>query len=205
MIWPPPERALEGELVRLEPLAESHRKPVREAAADPRLWRYIDQRVSATEAGFDAWFEDRLAARRDGDEHAYATLGAGDGEALGSTSFLAPRPLHDGVEIGMTWLAQSAWGGGANVEAKLLMLGLAFERLGCMRVELKADALNERSRAAMEALPARYEGTLRKHMLMPISGPRDTIYYSVLDEEWPRVRANLQARLSRRKETTTGA
>jgi RimJ/RimL family protein N-acetyltransferase len=199
MIWPPPEIALEGRMVRLEPLAEAHREPLREASAEPETWRWIDRRVSEGE-GFDVWFEDRLAARRAGAEHGFATLRAAGGEPLGSSSFLAPRPLHDGVEIGNTWLHPAAWGGGANVEAKLLMLGFAFERLGCMRVELKTDARNERSRGAMEALPARFEGIFRKHMLMPLTGVRDSAYYSVVDEEWPAVRANLEGRLARAAE-----
>ena len=88
------------------------------------------------------------------------------------------------------------WRTGANVEAKLLMLGHAFERLGCMRVELKTDARNERSRAAIAALPARFEGVFRKHMLMPGVGVRDSAYYSVIDEDWPVVPVNLERRLA---------
>lgn len=195
MIWPPPDRILEGDLVRLEPLAEEHREPLRAAAADPRIWTWIDRRVP--QGGFDAAFEDRLAARAEGTEHGFATFRAGGAEAIGSSSFLAPRPVHKGVEIGSTWLSPAAWRSGANVEAKLLMLGLAFEELGCMRVELKTDARNERSRAAMEALPAKFEGIFRKHMSMPEVGVRDSAYFSIVDDEWPSVRANLEARLAR--------
>jgi RimJ/RimL family protein N-acetyltransferase len=200
MIWPPPERMLEGDLVRLEPLTEAHREPLREAAADPEIWQWIDRRVSDMGEGFDLHFDERLAGRESGAEHGYATLRAADGAALGSSSFLAPRPAHDGVEIGSTWLAPSAWRTGANVDAKLLMLGFAFDQLGCMRVELKTNAHNQRSRAAMEALPARFEGILRKHMRMPVTGPRDSAYYSVIDDEWPEVRTNLEARLTRSSE-----
>ncbi|MGE5408785.1 MAG: GNAT family N-acetyltransferase [Syntrophothermus sp.] len=195
MIWPPADRALEGRMVRLEPLVESHREPLRSVAAEPETWRWIDRRVTEEE-GFDVWFDDRLAARKAGAEHGFATLRAAGGEPLGSSSFLTPRPAHDGVEIGNTWLNPSAWGTGANVEAKLLMLGLAFEGLGCMRVELKTDARNQRSRGAMEALPAKFEGIFRKHMLMPLTGVRDSAYYSVVDDEWPAVRDNLQRRLA---------
>jgi RimJ/RimL family protein N-acetyltransferase len=134
-----------------------------------------------------------------GEEHAYATLTAG-GEPLGSSSYLAPRPIHDGVEIGWTWLTPAAWRSGANVEAKLLMLGFAFEDLGCMRVELKTDARNERSRGAMEALPAKFEGVFRKHMLMPVTGVRDSAYFSIVDDEWPAVRQNLEKRLAGARE-----
>ncbi|MEX2465183.1 MAG: GNAT family protein, partial [Gaiellaceae bacterium] len=105
-------------------------------------------------------------------------------------------PEHRGLEIGHTWLASSAWGSGANVEAKLLLLGHAFERLGCIRVEFKTDARNERSRAALEALPARFEGVFRSHMLVRGSELRDSAYYAIVDENWPEVKANLVRRLN---------
>jgi RimJ/RimL family protein N-acetyltransferase len=199
VIWPPPDRKLEGEVVRLEPLVEEHREPLRSVAIHPEVWQWMDRRVTETEEGFDQWFDGRLLARKMGDEHGFATLSA-DGAPLGSSSYLAPRPLHDGVEIGNTWLTPSAWRGGANVEAKLLMFGFAFEELGCIRVELKTDARNERSRGAMEALPAKLEGIHRKHMQMPIAGVRDSAYFSVVDDEWPAVRENLKQRLAGARE-----
>jgi RimJ/RimL family protein N-acetyltransferase len=199
VIWPPPEVPLEGSLVRLEPLVEEHREPLRSVAGHPEIWEWIERTVPEEDDGFDKWFESRLLARKLGEEHAYATLTA-DGSPLGSTSYLAPRPIHDGVEIGWTWLTPSAWRTGANVEAKLLMLGFAFEQLGCMRVELKTDARNERSRGAMEALPAKFEGIFRKHMLMPVTGVRDSAYFSVIDDEWPSVRKNLEQRLAGARE-----
>ena len=198
MIWPPPDRALEGSLVRLEPLTEAHREPLRSVAGHPEIWQWIDRRVSE-EDGFDAHFQERLDARQAGTEHGFATLTAG-GDPLGSSSYLAPRPIHDGVEVGATWLTPAAWRTGANVEAKLLMLGFAFEQLGCIRVELKTDARNERSRGAMEALPAKFEGIFRKHMLMPVTGVRDSAYFSVVDDEWPSVRQNLERRLAGARE-----
>jgi RimJ/RimL family protein N-acetyltransferase len=200
MIWPPPDRALEGELVRLEPLAAEHREPLRSVAGHPEIWQWMDRRVSETDEGFDQYFDGRLLARKMGQEHGFATLRAADGETLGSSTFLAPRPLHDGVEIGNTWLTPSAWRTGANVEAKLLMLGFAFEDLGCIRVELKTDARNERSRRAMEALPAKFEGVFRKHMLMPVTGVRDSAYFSIVDDEWGLVRKNLEQRLAGARE-----
>jgi N-acetyltransferase len=199
VIWPPPEQPLEGSLVQLEPLAEAHREPLRSVAGHEEVWQWTDRRVAETEEGFDQWFDGRLLARKMGEEHAYATLSAA-GEPLGSSSYLAPRPIHDGVEIGWTWLTPSAWRTGANVEAKLLMLGFAFEELGCMRVELKTDARNERSRGAMEALPAKFEGVFRKHMLMPVTGVRDSAYFSIVDDEWPAVRQNLEQRLAGARE-----
>jgi N-acetyltransferase len=199
VIWPPPDRVLEGGLVRLEPLVEEHREPLRSVAIQAEVWQWMDRRVTESDDGFDQWFDGRLLARKLGDEHGFATLSA-EGEPLGSSSYLAPRPIHDGVEIGNTWLTSSAWGTGANVEAKLLMLGFAFEELGCIRVELKTDARNERSRGAMEALPAKFEGIHRKHMQMPITGVRDSAYFSVVDDEWPTVRENLERRLAGARE-----
>jgi RimJ/RimL family protein N-acetyltransferase len=197
MRWPPPDRALEGELVRLEPLAERHREPLRSISGEPEIWRWIDRRVSESPGGFDDWFDDRLAARTAKSEHGFATLKASDDQLLGSSSFLAPRPPHDGVEIGWTWLHPSAWRSGANIEAKLLMVTFAFDEVGAMRVELKTDARNERSRGAMAALPAEFEGIFRKHMNMPLAGVRDSAYFSIVDDDWPSVRSNLTSRLAR--------
>jgi RimJ/RimL family protein N-acetyltransferase len=185
---------LEGELVRLEPLSSAHEDDLWEASRDPRTWRWLSVVQPQTRADWRAWLDDALAS----DDLAFATVLRETARAVGSTRFLAFRPEHRVVEIGWTWLAPAAWGTGANVEAKLLMLEHAFERLGCRRVELKTDALNERSRAAMAALPARFEGVHRKHMLVRGGESRDSAWYSVLDDEWPAVRENLQRRLSSR-------
>ena len=117
---------------------------------------------------------------------------------MGSTRFLALRPEHRSIEIGWTWLHPSAWSSGANVEAKFLQLRHAFEVWGCRRVELKTDALNERSRGALEALGATFEGVHRKHMLVREGENRDSAWYSVTDDDWPAVRAHLEARLAER-------
>lgn len=124
-----------------------------------------------------------------------ATGAAASWSAAVATSTSGPPTAWS--EIGWTWLNPKAWRAGINVEAKLLMFGYAFETLDCVRVELKTDARNERSRAAMAALPAQFEGILRKHMIVPDVGVRDSAYYSVIDEEWPAVRANLERRLGR--------
>jgi len=146
---------------------------------------------------FAAWFAEAVERTAAGLDQAFAVLDAGTGAPLGSTRYLALRPEHRGLEIGWTWLSVDAWGTGANVEAKLLLMGHAFDELGCIRVEFKTDALNERSRAALEALPARFEGIFRKHMVVRDGALRDSAWYSVTDEEWPAVRHNLLDRLSR--------
>lgn len=121
---------------------------------------------------------------------------------VGSTRFLALWPQHRSVEIGWTWLHPSAWGTGVNVEAKLLQLRHAFEAWGCVRVEMKTDAQNERARAALEALGATLEGIHRKHRIVRGGETRDTAWYSIVDDEWPAVRARLEARLAPRYDRT---
>jgi N-acetyltransferase len=204
--WPPPRRALEGSIVRLEPLEAGHRDGLRRVADDERIWTWIDRRAPQDAIAFHEWFDARLIASRDGDGWCFVMCSvADDGAPIGSSSYLNVRREHDGLEIGWTWLHPSAWGAGANVEAKLLMLGQAFEELGCMRVEFKTDARNERSRAALAALPATFEGIFRKHMRTPIVGVRDSAYYSIVDADWPEVRENLVARLVRGAEAAARA
>ncbi len=186
---------LEGEIVRLEPLAHRHEEGLFEAARDEGIWRWMQYGTSQGREEFGRWIGDAISRSEVGVEGAFATVDAKTGEPVGSTRFLALRPEHRGIEIGWTWLAPSRWGTGANVEAKLLMLGHAFGTLGCMRVEFKTDRRNERSRGAMEALPAEFEGIFRKHMLLPDGSVRDSAYYSITDDGWPDVKANLRRRL----------
>ena len=189
---------LEGELVRLEPLAPGHEHGLWEASRDPRTWRWLSVEQPQTRAELRAYLDAALANAAEGSELPLVTVRRADGRVLGSTRFLALRPEHRSVEIGWTWLHPDAWGTGVNVEAKLLMLAYAFERLGCLRVELKTDAANERSRGAMEALPAQFEGVHRRHMVLPNGQLRDSAFYSVIDTEWPAVKANLERRLAAR-------
>jgi len=186
---------LEGRIVALEPLTSGHEEGLWEASRDPALWRWLPIVQPATRAELRTWLDEALARAEAGIDIAFATILRSAGAVVGSTRFLALRPEHGSVEIGWTWLAPSAWGTGANAEAKLLQLEDAFERLGCRRVEFKTDALNERARAALEALPARFEGIHRKHMLVRGRESRDSAWYSVLDDEWPAVREHLMARL----------
>jgi N-acetyltransferase len=194
-MWKNLVSVLEGEIVRLEPLARRHEKELFEAALDERIWRWMPYDAGGSRERFQAWLEDALAASSAGTEAAFATVEAATGELVGSTRYLALRPEHRGLEIGWTWLAPAHWQTGANVEAKFLMLEHAFERLGCLRVEFKTDSRNERSRAALAALPAQFEGIFRKHMLVRGGERRDSAYYSIIDDEWPEVRKNLARRI----------
>lgn len=196
MSWPAePARRLEGRRVVLEPLEPRHEEGLREAAADPAIWTWLTARGDDP-AVFAGVFAAALAAREAGSEVPFAVLDARGGGTLGSTRYLALRPEHRGLEIGWTWYAPPAWRTGVNVETKLLLLAHAFERLGALRVEFKTDARNLRSRRALEALPARFEGVFRRHMLTP-AGVRSSAWFSVVDDEWPAVRANLERRLAR--------
>ena len=196
-MWPNLTPTLEGELVVLEPLSARHERDLLAAAGDAEIWRWMPYTI-ASAAELAGWLEESVAQSAAGREGVFATVDRGSGRAIGSTRYLSLRPEHRGLEIGHTWLGRSAWRTGANVEAKLLMLAHAFEELDCLRVEFKTDAGNERSRAALAALPARFEGVLRHHMVVPYGdGIRDSAYYSVISTEWPQVRANLMARLAR--------
>jgi RimJ/RimL family protein N-acetyltransferase len=186
---------LEGDMVVLEPLEDGHAEDLWQAAQAPEIWRWLAH-VGSSREYFDRWFELSAAAHREGREGVFATRDRRSGAIVGSTRYLAVRPEDRVVEIGWTWLNPAAWGSGINVEQKLLLLEHAFERLGCVRVELKTDARNERSRGAIAALPAQFEGVLRNHMIVPDVGQRDSAYYSVIDTEWPQVRFNLERRLA---------
>jgi N-acetyltransferase len=194
-MWEGLAARLEGEIVILEPLRREHEEALRAAGADPEIWRWTTVHGHEPEA-FASWFDAALAAAEEGSEAPFAIVLRETGEPVGSTRYLTLRPEHRGLEIGYTWHAPRVWGRGVNVEAKYLLLEHAFERLGCMRVEFKTDARNERARRALEALPAHFEGIFRKHMLVRDGEIRDSAYYSIVDEDWPAVRANLRSRLS---------
>jgi RimJ/RimL family protein N-acetyltransferase len=186
---------LPGRLVKLEPLAEEHRDGLWEAAQPDEIWTWLAH-LNKSREYFDGWFDASLASTAAEEEGVFAVRRASDGVLVGSSRYLYPRPLNRVVEIGWTWFNPSVWKTGVNVETKLLMLTRAFETLGCVRVELKTDARNERSRGAMARLPAQFEGIMRKHQITPDVGQRDSAYFSVIDDEWPTVRATLEARLS---------
>ena len=190
-----PTQPLEGNIVRLEPLGPEHAAGLWEASRDPAAWCWLSVVQPQTREAWDGWLAQALTQRDAGLELPFATVSVATGLPVGSSRFLAIRPEHRSIEIGWTWLAPSAWGTGANAEAKLLMLEHAFEALGCRRVEFKTDALNERSRAALAALPARFEGVHRSHMLVRAGESRDSAWYSVIEEEWPAARDALRARL----------
>jgi N-acetyltransferase len=183
-----PDGPLTGSRVSVEPLEERHRGGLRDAASeDPEIFRFM-----VYPGDFDRWFDEALAARG---EVPFAVV-AGGREA-GSTRYLNLEPGHRRVEIGWTWLRPSAWGTGANVETKLLLCERAFEVGGLQRVEFKTDRRNERTRGALLALGAQFEGIARKHMMLP-TGPRDSAWYAITEDDWPEVKAALLWRLEQK-------
>jgi N-acetyltransferase len=185
---------LEGRLVILEALKPGHQEELFAAASNPEIWSWLPVDAAESKAAFQDWFEQAMAAAAAGRQAAFATVDRRSNVAVGSTRYLELAPEHRRVEIGWTWVAPSRWSSGVNVEAKLLMLRHAFEELGCLRVEFLTDSNNERSRGALGALPAQLEGVLRKHRLVR-GRRRDTAVYSIIDDEWPAVRENLERRL----------
>jgi RimJ/RimL family protein N-acetyltransferase len=176
--------------VRLEPLEPRHEDALWEAGQDERVWRLMRERADASRAEFRLWFE-RMQ------ESALGFAQVVGGRALGHTSYVNVREDDRVLEIGNTWLAPEAWGTGANTEAKFLLMQHAFEDENFLRVEFKTDAQNERARAALAALPAEFEGIFRKHMLVRGGERRDSAWYAVIDDDWPAVKQNLLARISR--------
>jgi len=166
------------------------------AASDPVIWRWFPYRISSL-AETEQMIAVARAAADNGSMLAFAQILRATGEIAGSTSYLAVEPAHLRLEIGATWLSPRHQRTGANTEAKLLLLRHAFEQLGCRRVEFKTDSENQQSRAALARIGATEEGIFRSHMLRLDGGRRDSVYFSVIDSEWPRVRSHLEALLAR--------
>jgi N-acetyltransferase len=185
---------LEGQLVTLEPLGPQHADGLLAAGQFPEIWTWWPLNPAESRKRLREWIEDCLRAADAGERQHYATLDAQTGEVIGSTSFLAIQPEHRAIEIGWTWLTPAHWQTGANIDAKTLMLRHAFETLGCHRVQLVTDARNERSRAAIAALPAQFEGIHRDDRIVRDDVRRSSAYYSILDSEWPNVHQNLRRR-----------
>lgn len=192
---------LEGQSIVLEPLRADH-EPGLFVAAQDMDWSFMPVDPSQGPGRFHVWLEEALDLAGRGEQVPFAVLEAGTDRPLGSTRYLSLRPEHRGLEIGWTWLTRSMWSTSANVEAKLLLLEHAFARLGCIRVEFKTDAKNERSRRALAALPAQFEGVFSKHMLVGNDGTRlrDSAWYAIVDDDWAAVKANLEHRLRVRSE-----
>lgn len=185
---------LEGRFVRMEPLSLDHVDALCEVGLEPSLWTWIPTAVK-TPAEMRQYVEIALAERDAGRALPFATIDRATGTVVGSSRYAAISVPDRRVEIGWTWIGAPWQRTYINTEAKLVMLRHAFEEWGCRRVELKTDGLNEKSRAAIARIGATQEGIFRQHMMTASGRVRDTVYFSILDTEWPTVRARLTARL----------
>jgi RimJ/RimL family protein N-acetyltransferase len=187
---------LAGPFVRLEPLTIDHVPALARVGLDPSIWNWIPTPLPDIDA-MRAYVKLALDEQRRGLALPFAIVDATTGEVIGSTRFANIDAPNRRLEIGWTWLAVSHQRSAANTNAKRLLLGHAFDALGAMRVELKTDALNEKSRNAILRIGATQEGIFRKHLITASGRVRDTVYFSILDTEWPDVRRRLDARLAR--------
>jgi RimJ/RimL family protein N-acetyltransferase len=186
---------VEGQHVRLEPLRKEHLAGLAEVGLDPELWRWIPTAVRTREE-MAAYIETALQEEERGMSLPFALAEKATGRAIGSTRYGNIDRTHHRVEIGWTWVARDWQRTAVNTEAKYLLLRHAFESFGCMRVELKTDSLNERSRAAILRIGAKEEGIFRNHMITESGRIRHTVYFSIIDSEWPGVKARLEAELN---------
>ena len=186
---------LEGSYVRLEPLTQAHAGDLVAAGADPELWRWFPSALDSPDS-MEKWVDEAIAASAGGTEYPFAVIDKSSGRAIGSTRYLDVSNQHRGVEVGWTWYSRSHWATAMNPESKYLLLGHAFESWRAIRLCLKTDSLNARSRAAILRLGAIHEGELRNHRIRQDGTYRHSSYYSILDTEWPDVKRRLELRLS---------
>ena len=185
---------LESVHVRLEPLAKAHLAGLIQVGLDEELWRWIAVPVR-TANEMATYLQTALNEQERGVSLPFAIVEKATGRPIGSTRYGNIDRTHHRVEIGWTWLAREWQRTAMNSEAKYLLLRHAFESLGCMRVELKTDSLNQRSRAAILRIGAREEGIFRNHMITASGRVRHTVYFSIIDSEWPAVKARLESML----------
>jgi N-acetyltransferase len=189
---------LEGSVVRLEPVRREHAEMFWDVAKNDleEVFRWIPYSMKTRE-DFEQLVEKAFSEQDRGESVVFATVELGSGRVVGSTRFMNIDRNNRRVEIGSTWIAPAWQRTAVNTEAKYLMLRHAFEVWGCVRVELKTDALNEKSRNAILRIGAKEEGTLRRHVATWTGRIRDSVYFSILDDEWPAAKARLESRISR--------
>ncbi len=186
---------LTGKYVRLEPLSEAHVPGLTLAGQDPLIWRYMLYGEVTTEQKMLSWVQEMLTRKVAGADQPFVVIHAASGKVAGATRYMEIRPDHRGLEIGGTWYGAQFQRTPVNTETKFLLLRHAFETLGCIRVQLKTDLRNERSQRAIERLGAVREGVLRNHMILADGTYRHSVYFSILDTEWPTVKARLEEKL----------
>jgi RimJ/RimL family protein N-acetyltransferase len=185
---------LEGESLRLEPLGQQHAQGLYNRGRNALDWAYMPRACFVDLADARQWVDEALA---DESQLPFAIIENAKGKIVGSSRYLNIRGEHRCLEIGWTWLGQDWQRTAVNTETKLLLLSHAFDRLGCIRVEFKTDARNQRSQDALERIGAMREGVLRNHMIVQGGHYRDSVFFSVIDSEWPAVKARLREKLAR--------
>lgn len=188
---------LTGRVVRLEPLAETHVPGLTLAGQDENIWRYMPYGNVVTEAQMLELVRDMLGRQARGTDLPFAVMHLADQRAIGMTRYMEIQRPHRGLEIGGTWYSPAYQRTAVNTECKYLLMRHAFETLGCIRVQLRTDLRNERSQRAIERIGAQREGVLRQNMIMPDGHKRYSVFYSVIDSEWPGVKAKLEALLQK--------
>ena len=189
---------LTGEHARLEPLGLHHVKDLLEAGSDKDIWVYLPVPAPANAGEMEGFVSEALELAAAGTSVPFAIMDVSGGKAVGSTRYLDIQQPHRSLEIGWTWLGSDYQRTPINTECKLLLLRHAFEDHGAIRVQLKTDALNVRSQVAIERVGAKKEGVLRNHMIVQQGRIRDSVYFSIVDSEWPEVKKNLLGRLGRK-------
>jgi len=189
---------LTGHTVRLEPLSLAYVPALAIAGRDESLWRYMPYPNMCDQGAMHNWVSDLLERQARGTDLPFVVTHLASGQSIGATRYMDIQRENRNLEIGGTWYAPEHQHTAANTEAKYLLLSHAFEVLGCIRVQFKTDLRNERSQRAIERLGAAREGILRHHMLMPDGYRRNSVYYSILEEEWPSVKKRLVEKMRAR-------
>ncbi len=188
---------LQGVHVRLEPMTEAHIPGLAEIGVDQDFWDFMLYGNMNTEADMANWVREILSRAEKGTDLPFAVIHLASKRVAGATRYLNIMPHDRGLEIGGTWYGTDFQRTAVNTECKYLLLQHAFETLGCIRVQLKTDSRNERSQRAIERIGAVKEGRLRNHMILPDGRYRHSVYYSIIDTEWPGVKSQLEEKLNR--------
>ena len=188
---------LTGQFVRLEPLTEDHTAGLAAVGMDESIWEYMPYGAMSNEDDIRRWVRTILDRRAEGTDLPFVVMHKASGRVAGTTRYMEIRPEHNGLEIGGTWYGAEFRRTQVNTECKYLLLRQAFEELDCIRVQLKTDSRNERSQRAIERLGAVKEGMHRNHMILPDGYIRHSIYYSIINSEWPQVKSRLEQMLGK--------
>jgi RimJ/RimL family protein N-acetyltransferase len=194
-LWATPV-TLTGRIVQLVPLSMAHIPGLTLAGRNESIWKYMLYANLTTAESMSSWVQDILQRQQEGTDLAFTVIHLETGQVAGATRYLEMRPLHRSLEVGGTWYSPDFQGTLVNPECKYLMLEYAFEKLNCIRVQFKADVRNQRSIRAIEKMGAICEGILRNHYILQDGTFRDSVFYSILDREWPTVKKLLKERLS---------